>query len=602
MLHLPRPALTPFLLLLSFVLGAAWLGVQAWAVALPFLVLGGICWRLWRELRWRRGAMMAMPGEAALWSRDLRLIWSNGGEAPGIPFDDWLRPRLAHLPAAEREAEICRRVAAHSKADGAPRPIVEAGGQARLVERRLPGGQVVSFTEPLPEPARSVTALPSTEPMALPAPVWAEAPDPLTGLAGRAAFGGALRRLTADPRGGVILLVDLDHFKSANERHGHAVGDQLLVEAAQRLGEAVRPTDTVSRLGGDEFAILCPGAAPAAGLALAERVRRALRSDVTVQGTPWPMSASIGIAAAPAHGEEADALYRAADLALRAAKAQGRDAAVLFEEELRTRSEQRAGLREALAAALEAGELELHLQTQHDLESRALVGAEALVRWNSRRLGRWISPSEMLPAAGEAGLLPKLDRYVLGRAVALVAEWGDRPDAPPVLGINISVVTLHDPAFAAEVASELQRAGVAPHRIEIEIPEDLAIRDLPGVARTLSALREVGVPLALDDFGGGHSGLPHVVRLPVQRLKLDQSIVAGLPDDPKSYAVLRATMALARGMGIEVIAEGVETQDQAFALRRAGCNIVQGFLLSRPVPAADVARGATGPRLLRESA
>jgi EAL domain-containing protein (putative c-di-GMP-specific phosphodiesterase class I) len=151
------------------------------------------------------------------------------------------------------------------------------------------------------------------------------------------------------------------------------------------------------------------------------------------------------------------------------------------------------------------------------------------------------------------------------------------------LGINISITALRDPAFATEVAEALAAAGVEPARLEIEIPEDLAIRDLPGVARTLAALREVGVPLSLDDFGGGHSGLPHVVRLPVQRLKLDRSITAGLPDDPKSYAVLRATMALARGMGIEVIGEGVETEAQAFALRRAGCQIIQGWLVGRPM-------------------
>jgi EAL domain-containing protein (putative c-di-GMP-specific phosphodiesterase class I) len=150
------------------------------------------------------------------------------------------------------------------------------------------------------------------------------------------------------------------------------------------------------------------------------------------------------------------------------------------------------------------------------------------------------------------------------------------------------VTTLHEPAFAEEVAEVLALAGVAPHRLEIEIPEDLAIRDLPGVARTLAALRVVGVPLSLDDFGGGHSGLPHVVRLPVQRLKLDRSIVAGLPDDPKSYAVLRATVALARSMGIEVIGEGVETQGQAFALRRAGCNIIQGYLVAKPMPVEEL--------------
>jgi EAL domain-containing protein (putative c-di-GMP-specific phosphodiesterase class I) len=195
-----------------------------------------------------------------------------------------------------------------------------------------------------------------------------------------------------------------------------------------------------------------------------------------------------------------------------------------------------------------------------------------------------VPPGELLAAAGEAGLLQQLDRWVMFAAIRLQCGWRGHPGAPARLGINISIATrCTTPHFAAEVAAALHEAGLPPEELEIEIPEDLAIRDLPGVARTLSALREAGVALSLDDFGGGHSGLPHVVRLPVQRLKLDRSIVASLPDDPKAYAVLRATMALARGMGIEVIGEGVETEGQAEALRRVGCTILQGWLIARPM-------------------
>jgi EAL domain-containing protein (putative c-di-GMP-specific phosphodiesterase class I) len=267
---------------------------------------------------------------------------------------------------------------------------------------------------------------------------------------------------------------------------------------------------------------------------------------------------------------------------------------------MRERTEQRALLREAFAEALDTGELELHLQPQRDMEAGRMVGAEALIRWNSKRLGRWVSPAELLPAASEAGLLQRLDRFVLNRAVALLAEWEGQPGAPLSLGINISVTTLHEPTFAQEVRLGLEAAGVDPTRLEIEIPEDLAISDLPGVQKTLLALREGGVPLALDDFGGGHSGLPHVVRLPVQRLKLDRSIVANLPDDPKAAAVLRATMALARGMGIEVVGEGVETEGQAAALRQAGCHVIQGWLIARPMP-ADSFLAAMRPHLMENS-
>lgn len=408
--------------------------------------------------------------------------------------------------------------------------------------------------------------------------------DPLTGLANRASFQAGLAAMAASPRGGLVMLVNLDHFKAANERFGHAMGDALLREAAARLREAVRPSDLVARLGADEFAILAFDAGRETALALAGRVRAAMRGVVRIAGVELSISASIGIAAAPEHGEEPESLLRAADLAMREAKAMGRNTVCLFEPALRERSEQRAILREAFAEALERGELELHVQPQRDLERQLVTGAEALVRWNSRRLGRWVSPGEMLPAASEGGLLGRLDRFVLERAVALLAEWQDEPGAPAQLAINVSVTTLQDPLFPREVREVLSRAGVPADRLEIEIPEDLAIRDLPGVQRTLHALREEGVLLALDDFGGGHSGLPHVVRLPVQRLKLDRSIVAGLPDDPKAYAVLRATVALARGMGIEVVGEGVETEAQAFALRRAGCRVVQGWLVAKPMP------------------
>ncbi|WP_431304386.1 putative bifunctional diguanylate cyclase/phosphodiesterase [Sediminicoccus sp. BL-A-41-H5] len=407
--------------------------------------------------------------------------------------------------------------------------------------------------------------------------------DPLTGLINRATFRAALREMLAADQRGVLVLADLDHFKAANDRHGQALGDALLVEAGRRLREAMRPGDVVSRLGGDEFAILALGAGAESAAALAERLRQALRRPFGMGGVELPLSGSFGIACAPEHGREVDQLLRAADLALFQARAASGDAVALFEPALRARAEQRAELRDAFGVALAAGELELHVQPQLDLESGRVIGAEALIRWDSGRLGRTVPPAELLAAAAESGLMLQLDRFVLARAVKLLAAWGTRPEAPLHLGINISITALRDPAFATEVAEALAAAGVEPARLEIEIPEDLAIRDLPGVARTLAALREVGVPLSLDDFGGGHSGLPHVVRLPVQRLKLDRSITAGLPDDPKSYAVLRATMALARGMGIEVIGEGVETEAQAFALRRAGCQIIQGWLVGRPM-------------------
>ncbi len=431
--------------------------------------------------------------------------------------------------------------------------------------------------------------------------------DPLTGLANRAQFRGGLLALTQAPAGGALLLLNLDKFKAANDRHGHAAGDAVLCAVAERIRAVVRPSDMVCRLGADEFAVLAFDIALEAATVIADRLRAALAAPVRWGGAELTASASIGIAAAPDHapagggpaggrptgcGNSADMLLRAAGLALRQAKDRSGNASCAFHPALGMATEAREALREALATALADNEFHLAYQPQRDMQTGRLAGAEALLRWTSPRLGRIVSPAELFPVAQEAGLMPGIDAWVLQAGLAQLAAWTGQPDAPPVLAINISGLTLRDAGFADCVARGLLRQGIDPARLEIEIPEDIAVRDLPGIAATLRALHGLGVRLALDDFGGGNSSLPHVVQLPVHRLKLDRSIVAGLPDEPKDRAVLHATMALARGMGIEVLGEGVETEGQAFALRRAGCTVLQGFLIGRPMLVDQLAERA----------
>jgi diguanylate cyclase (GGDEF)-like protein len=408
--------------------------------------------------------------------------------------------------------------------------------------------------------------------------------DPLTGLGNRDAFRAALEGMLAEGRGGALLVGDLDGFKAANDRYGHDAGDALLVAVAQRMRQLVRGGDTVCRLGGDEFALVLPGADVATVTSVAARLNRLVGAPVPHGGAELRVGISIGIALAPDHGTTAEALQRAADLALYDVKGARRGAAMLFEPSLRIAADGRITLRDALATALAEDELVLHFQPQLALATRALVGAEALLRWPSRRLQRSVPPMELLVAATEARLLPALDAWVLETAVRHLASWTNRTDAPPLLAINISAVSLRDAGFADWVAGVLLAAGVSAERLEIEVPEDLAVRDLDALAAPLRRLREIGVRLALDDFGSGLSSLMHVIRLPVQRLKIDRSIVAGLDGAIPTGAVLRATLALARGMNIDVLAEGVETEAQAFALRREGCLTGQGYLLGRPMP------------------
>ncbi|WP_431284132.1 putative bifunctional diguanylate cyclase/phosphodiesterase [Humitalea sp. 24SJ18S-53] len=410
--------------------------------------------------------------------------------------------------------------------------------------------------------------------------------DPLTGLANRARFRAALEALVIEGGGGgALVTIDLDQFKQTNARFGHVAGDALLVAVAERMAACVRPGDVCCRVGGDEFAVIAPGAEEAGARAIAARLQRAMRMPLLRDGAELTLSASIGIAIAPTHGRTADELQRAADLAMFGVKQAGRNAALVFRPALREAVDRRDAMREALIMALERDEFHLEFQAQWNVSAQAMVGAEALLRWNSSRLGRAVPPSEIFPAASDARLLDAIDAWVMEAALRQAAAWRGVQGAPAVIAVNATVLSLRDPGFADRIAGALLRHGVAPSALEIEIPEDLAVRDIAPIEATLARLRAIGVGLALDDFGGGLSSLQHVVRLPVQRLKLDRSIVAGLDRSPGNRAVLRATVALARGMGIEVLAEGVETEAEAFAVRREGCTIIQGWLTGQPVRA-----------------
>jgi diguanylate cyclase (GGDEF)-like protein len=413
--------------------------------------------------------------------------------------------------------------------------------------------------------------------------------DPLTGLPNRFQFQQALAELAAAPKGGTLLLLDLAGVRAVNDGLGQAAGDALLREAARRMASQTRPGDRVFRIGGDEFAVIASDVqTPDAAAAIARCVRRALAAPLDLGGSITTIRASIGHAQAPKDARDPNALHRAAALALAQAKREGSDVTTPYTHGLGERVARRLALRGQLVDAVAKGGFQLVWQPQVDARTRKLRGAEALLRWPGGPGGNAVSPAEFLPEANEAGLMPAIDAWVLDTALRQKRAWAICGGGPDVVGVNISPATLRDPGFPAQVVASLARHNVQPEALEVEIPEDVAARDLDAIAPVLHELIGEGVRLSLDDFGGGSSAIAHLLRLPVEQVKLDRSIVAGLPGGARERAILRAVAALAQGMEIPLLAEGVETEGQVEALLQEGCTVMQGWLFGRAVPADEL--------------
>jgi diguanylate cyclase (GGDEF)-like protein/PAS domain S-box-containing protein len=493
-------------------------------------------------------------------------------------------------------------------------PLVDGRTHSLVVRGRLrhaDGGwrhteSVVSLRDGGATPGLTISLRDTTERERMAAEVRRQArSDSLTGLMNRAAFLTALdERLAAGPA--VVLFVDLDGFKSVNDTAGHAVGDRLLRDVAATLSRAVGTDDVVARLGGDEFAVLGRGGTTAYGLDLAAAVLDGLRSagrdrDPRATGT----GASVGVAAG--HGGTAEGLLGDADLAMYAAKAAGGARAVAFEPRMRSVVVERSRVVADLDAALGDGSgLALHVQPIVDLTDQRWVGCEALVRWDAP--GGTRPPRDFLPVAEETGQIVPLGRWVLGRALGWLAGCGD-----PRAGVSVNVASrqLADPAFASTVVRALDASGVDPVRLTLEVTEQTAIDDLTRTGARLQALRGIGVHVSLDDFGTGFSSLGYLAQLPVDELKIDRRFVAGLGVRAEDDALVRAVLRLAADLGLAVVAEGVETAEQARALADLGCRRAQGFHLQRPVPAAALrfppapggpSPGPAGPVPRREAA
>jgi len=412
--------------------------------------------------------------------------------------------------------------------------------------------------------------------------------DPLTGLPNRLLFGERLQqaaRVSGDlAPGGALLLLDLDHFKHINESLGHSVGDQLLRMIGERLRDSLPGVATLARLGGDEFGVICPGVVQSdAAAQLAQHLLERLREPFLIEGETLFIDASIGISLFPDDGDASEALLRNADSALFRAKASGRQTLSFYSEEMTAQARQRVKLEAELRLALEQGQLRVHYQPLHRLLDRQLVGVEALVRWAHPQRGL-VPPGEFIPVAEDSGLIGEIDHWVLREACRQMRLWQAGPAAPRFVAVNVSSRLFSRGALDVQVAQVLEETGLDPACLELEVTES-AIMDAPDNARALlQRLRQLGVHLAIDDFGTGYSSLARLKDLPVHKLKLDRSFVAGLPGDAGDAAIARAVVALGSSLQLQVLAEGIETAEQADFLLAIGCPFAQGYWFGRPQP------------------
>jgi diguanylate cyclase (GGDEF)-like protein len=384
------------------------------------------------------------------------------------------------------------------------------------------------------------------------------------------------------------MLIDLDHFKEINDTLGHHAGDVLLQEVASRLSRELDGAGTVARLGGDEFGVLVASLGrPGDATVIAQRLLGHLRQPFTIEGLTLEVDASIGIACYPAHGEDVEQLNQRADIAMYAAKEGGRGY-VMFEPQLDRYSPRRLALAGALRQAIVDGQIVLYFQPKADLETGRIIGVEALARWQHPELGL-IGPTEFVPIAEQTGLIGPLTSHVLDEALRQVSEWRDEGLELSV-AVNLSARSFLDAQLAAEIPLLLERRGVEARLLELEITESMLMID-PGRAKaTLDRLSAIGLSLSVDDFGTGYSSLANLKRLPVHGIKIDKSFVMDMAHDPSDAAIVRSTIDLAHNLGLRVVAEGVENRESWRRLREQGCDLAQGYHVSRPLPGEELGR------------
>ena len=417
--------------------------------------------------------------------------------------------------------------------------------------------------------------------------------DSLTGLPNRNMFFTELDRTVARARrqgqGFAVCYIDLDRFKTINDTMGHSAGDELLKTMAGRLRGALRETDLVARLGGDEFVVVLEGGGGAAEISgVAQKMLAAIGEPLTLQGCGLDVTGSIGIGVFPDDGEDAAALLKHADAAMYLAKERGKNNVQFYTAELADQAARQFAIETELRSALVRDELFLHYQPKIDIASGAMRSVEALVRWAHPQRGL-VLPGDFIGLAEERGLIVPIGRWVMQAACRQMRDWRSAGLAAPSVAVNLSARQFASETLVADLLDALTAYGIAASEFEVELTESVLMADPERASVVLAQMHAMGVRISIDDFGTGYSSLSYLKRVPAQTVKIDRSFIRGLPEDKDDAAITQAVIAMAHSLGLVVVAEGVETDAQLQMLRQMGCDEAQGYLLGRPMSAADLA-------------
>ena len=500
------------------------------------------------------------PGMSLIEIVDLRF---EAGSFPAMTRDEYLRWRTNVAFSNEAKDSIVE---------------LMNGRTFKIRHRPMPGGGWVATHEDITEQRQSEVKI-----------EYMAHHDALTDLANRVLLNDRLEHALGKVQHGEMIAVhhlDLDQFKAVNDTFGHPCGDKLLRIVAERLRRLVGEADTIARMGGDEFVIVQVAIAdPAEATSLAQGVIDALSQPYDIDGQQAVIGVSVGVSVGPGDGSTPDKLLRNADLALYRAKSDGRSTFRFFEPVMDLQMQTRRIMEQDLRKALPSGEFELHYQPVVNLASREISGFEALIRWNHPARGL-VSPADFIPLAEEIGFIVPLGEWVIRKACATAAQWPGNLH----VAVNISAIQFRSPGLMQVIVSALAASGLAPTRLEIEITESVLLHNKESTLAVLHQLRALGIRIAMDDFGTGYSSLTYLQSFPFDKIKIDRSFVKSITEDSSSLNIVRAVAALANGMGMTATAEGVETAEQLHSIVSEGCTEMQGFLFSRPLPAAEIER------------